>query len=191
MSVDPLAPLEGEGLTAYLLRTRPQYEWNDDGGTAEPVAEATLNDGYQNFVVRLRARVSRAEWSAYVGTVYPAPITVDVNVPPVWPGLANVTLGEPVALAQGVTITTPMDGVVVSITGASSGTMWFTYDDLRSWRNVGALTFLDEEGHAEGYQALGFTSEVYVPRRLKQASGVKVMGGRGVSGTITPWLENT
>ena len=122
-------------------------------------------------------------------------LTTDVGLlpdqivgPPVWPGLANVTLGTPVALDSGVTIVTPMDGVVISITGTDPGYgYYYTFDDLRQWRTVGALTFLDDDGHAEGYQALGFVSAVYCPRSIQRAAAVKVKAGHGLAGTITPW----
>jgi hypothetical protein len=188
MSVDPRAPLQGETLMAYLVRTRPDYEWQDDDGASEPWAVATLNSSYEYFTVRLRARVSRAEWSAYVSAVYPAPVQVDVNVPPVWPGLDKVTLGTAVALDSGVTITEPMDGVLISITGTDpSFDHYYTYDDLRAYRNVGALVFISDDGEAEGFQPIGFVSAVYCCRSMKRAAAVKLKCGHGLAGTVTPW----
>lgn len=181
-------PLEGESLMAYLVRTRPQYNWNDDDGTTEPAA-LVIPQEWENLPrYVLRPRLTRAEWDGYVGSLYPAPIAVDVNVPPVWPGLDLVTLGTPVALDSGVTITEPMDGVLISITGTEPDyTHFYTYDDLRAWRNVGALVFLSDDGQAEGFQPIGFVSAVYCPRSMKQASAVKLKCGHGLTGTVTPW----
>ena len=115
-------------------------------------------------------------------------LPTQIGVAPVWPGLANVTLGTPVALASGVTITTPMDGVIVSITGTDPDfEHYYTYDDLRAYRNVGALVFLDDDGHAESFQPIGFVSAVYCPRSMKRAGAVKMKVGHGLTGTVTPW----
>jgi hypothetical protein len=107
---------------------------------------------------------------------------------PVWPGLANVTLGTPVALASGVTIVTPMDGVLIDITGTDPDfNHHFNYDGLVAHRNVGALVFLTDDGEAEGFQPLGFISAVYCPRTIKRAGAVKLMSSHGLTGTVTPW----
>jgi hypothetical protein len=189
MSVDPLAPLEGEGLTAYLQRTRPQYDWNDDGGNAEPTAQTDLNDGYQNFTVVLRARVSRAEWAAYVGTVYPAPIAVDVNVPPVWPGLDLVTLGTPVALVDGLVVDGPLDGVLVDVTTAPTrvgqrviGGQYFDY-------NSGEMTFGSDNGYLEPWVYTGFRLAIFTPKTMKQAAHAYFRVLAGAAGTVTPWTK--
>jgi hypothetical protein len=106
---------------------------------------------------------------------------------PVWPGIDNVTLSTPVALALGVTITEPMDGVIVTITGAPTKQGYFTFDDMLSYRNVGALAFIDDNGDAEFWQGLGFTSSVYCPKVMRQAAGVKVRTSADLVGTVTPW----
>ena len=122
--------------------------------------------------------------------VVPPPV-VTLNAPPVWPGIDNVTLGDPVDLAPGLTITEAMDGVDVSITGTEPNySYWFTYDDLRAYRSVGALVFLDDQGHAEAYQALNFASAVYCPRTMKRASALKLFSSHGLTGTVTPWTIN-
>jgi hypothetical protein len=187
----PYDPLTGETLMAYLQRTRPQLDWQDDGGFSEPYAVRSIV-GDWTISGTVRARVTMAEWDAMMALRFPAPVAVDVNVPPVWPGLDKVTLGTAVALAPGLTITEPMDGVLISITGTEpSFTHWFTYDDLRAYRNVGALVFLTDDGQAENFQPIGFVSAVYCPRSIKRAGAVKVMTGHGLTGTVTPWTITT
>lgn len=114
-----------------------------------------------------------------------------VPQPPVWPGLAKVTLGMPHAITTGLTITTPMHGVILAITGAPTKQGYFTFDDARSWRNTGSLSFFDDQGHQEFPQHLGFTSAVYVPKAMAQAAGIKVRAVAGATGTVTPWTINT
>lgn len=113
------------------------------------------------------------------------------GLPPVWPGLANVTLGTPVALAPNLTITTPMHGVVIEITGVAAkyNSFKFSYDGLTSYRKLGALTFLTDRGDAEIFQVLSFELAVYCPAKMAQAASVKLECATGTTGTITPWLH--
>lgn len=111
------------------------------------------------------------------------------NVPPVWPGVANVVLGTPVALASGLTISTPMDGVIVNISGVPPRANFYDFDGSPSYRNLGSLSFLTDDAEQEASQSLGFTSALYTPRTMFQAAGVKLRTVGGVSGTVTPWTR--
>jgi len=108
-------------------------------------------------------------------------------LPPLWPGLELVTLGTPVAIDTGLTITEPMDGVVITITDEPSRLVFFTFDDVNSYRNLGALSFFSDNGDQEPFQPLGFTSAIYCAKTMNHAAGVKLRTSGGVSGTITPW----
>lgn len=107
--------------------------------------------------------------------------------PPVWPGLDLVTLGAPVAIAEGVTITEPMDGVLIAISSAPAKQGYFTFDDVLSYRNIGALSFFTDDGEQEFPQSLGFTSCVYCPQTMTRAAGVKLRATVDLVGTVTPW----
>jgi len=109
---------------------------------------------------------------------------------PVWPGLANVTLLTPVALATSLTISEAMDGVLVSITAVPTKQGQFAFGDLISWRNAGALAFVEDNGDAEYPQNLGFQSAVYLPKAMAHCSGVVVRASPGVTGTVTPFTIN-
>jgi hypothetical protein len=106
---------------------------------------------------------------------------------PVWPGLANVTLGGITVLATGLTVTTPMDGVIIKLTGVPTLRGHYDYDGLAGWLNVGALTFLSDGGEAEFYQSLSFTDQVYTPRNMVRAAAVKIRTAPGIVGTVQPW----
>lgn len=111
--------------------------------------------------------------------------------PPVWPGLANVDLGTPVALATDLTITTPMHGVLVEITAVAAkyNTFKFSYDGLTSYRKLGALTFLTDRGDAEQFQFLSFELAIYCPKEMAEAASLKLECAVGTTGTVTPWLR--
>jgi hypothetical protein len=110
-----------------------------------------------------------------------------LRVAPVWPGLANVTLGTPVALATGVTITAAMDGVLIDITSAPAKQGFFTFDTAISYRNIGAIAFFSDDNQEEFPQLLGFTQAVYCPKTMEHAAGVVLRTSADVTGTITPF----
>lgn len=107
--------------------------------------------------------------------------------PPVWPGLAHVTMGAPVALGSSLVIPGPMHGIRVEITGTDPGTGFYDYDVDRCWRNIGAVSFVSDVGDHEHWQPLGFSRCVYVPQTMTYAASCKLHLGRGPVGTITPW----
>jgi hypothetical protein len=108
-------------------------------------------------------------------------------LPPVWPGLAGVTLGTPVDISTGVTITAAMDGVLIDITSAPLKQGFFTFDTAISYRNIGALAFVSDNGQEEFPQTLGFTSAVYCPKTMQHAAGLVFRSSADLTGTITPW----
>jgi len=107
---------------------------------------------------------------------------------PVWPGLARVTLGASVALSEALTVAELMDGVIIELTSVPSQRGFYGYDDVKVYQNIGALVFVDDNSDVEGFQAIGATFGVYSPRSMVRASAVKIRGGPGVTGTVTPWL---
>ena len=106
---------------------------------------------------------------------------------PVWPGLAAVTLGTSVALTPLLTLTTPMDGVIVHVTSAPAGQSTYDYDGLTEYRYIGSLAFLNDDGEAEAYQQLGFADAIYSVRTFHRAAAVKLRTYDGIVGTVTPW----
>lgn len=107
---------------------------------------------------------------------------------PVWPGLAGVTLGTPVAISSGFTVPGPMHGVIVSITSLTGSKPFFDFDGSISYRNIGALTFQDDNGEEEFPQNLGFTAAVYCPKSMVEAAACLVRADASLSGTVTPWV---
>ena len=107
--------------------------------------------------------------------------------PPVWPGVLNVTLGTPVSISTGFTVSETMDGVIVSITGVPTRANFFDFDGSPSYRNLGALSFFTDDNEQEQAQGLGFESQIYTPHTMFQAAGVKIRTVGGVTGTVTPW----
>ncbi len=128
-----------------------------------------------------------AEFAQYKAAVFGAS-SLASPAAPVWPGIALVTLGTPVALSEALTIAELMDGVIIELTSVPSQRGFYGYDDVKVYQNIGALVFVDDNSDVEGFQAIGATFGVYSPRSMVRASAVKIRGGPGVSGTVTPWL---
>jgi len=178
----------GDTVFSYLSREYGSYLWQDDGPASWPSGgsvwlEQTGGANAAYFRCTLTDADIQALWPAEADP--PAEAT---NVPPVWPGVANVTLGTPVALADGLTITTPMDGVLIAITAVDQYKTWFTYHDTKAYRHVGSLAFFSDNGELEEYQLIAFEEGVYTCRYMKQAAGVKIRTAGGTVGTVTPWL---
>lgn len=114
-------------------------------------------------------------------------LTPAAILPPIWPGVAGVTLGSSVALAPGVTVTGPLSGVLIALTSVPADKAFFTFDGTLSYRNLGALTFTSDNGDNELPQPLGFTSALYLPKTMQSAAAVIVRTTGGVVGTITPF----
>jgi hypothetical protein len=81
-----------------------------------------------------------------------------------------------------------MDGVIVSLTSVPTVRGFYAFDGLLSYRNIGALTFVDDNSDAEYPQTLGFTEAVYLPKAMAHAGAVKIRTVGGIVGTVTPFV---
>lgn len=109
-------------------------------------------------------------------------------VPPIWPGLAGVTLGTPVALGPSVTVPGPLHGVVIAISAVGTNRQWFSFGADKSYVRIGAITFQTDDGQDEYSQLLGFQQAIYCPRTMAIAQSALLRCGSDVVGTVTPWL---
>jgi hypothetical protein len=170
--------LTADTLLGWLNREDTLHTWTfDDSG----FAGTDLQDELSSW--RFICLLSPQAFALLKGGV-PVALT---NAAPVWPGLSAVTLGTPVDLADTVTVEGPMDGVIVSLTSVPTTRGHYVYGDLTAWLNIGALTFVDDNGQAEVHQPLNFTGQVYCPKSMVHAGSCKLRVGAGVVGTVTPW----
>lgn len=106
---------------------------------------------------------------------------------PVWPGLANVALGASLALANGLTVPGPLDGVIVHISSVAPPTGFYPFGATKSFVHVGAVVFFDDNGQGELAQPLGLEQDVICPRTMVVADHAVIRVTSGVVGTIRPW----
>lgn len=107
---------------------------------------------------------------------------------PVWPGLANVTLGTPLALVDGLTVPGPLHGVIVHVTAVSYPVSFYPFGSLKSFVKIGGIVFVDDNGQGEMAQPLGLEQDVICPQTMVQADHALIRLKTGTTGTVTPWL---
>ncbi len=176
----------GQTLLDALEAQNPGWTWFETSPGAGWYYAYNPSGGEYTWHCRLSEDTFAALLAAlgYAGKKLP----VSTNAPPVWPGLANVTLGSAVAISPpGQIVTGPMDGIIVSITGYPPYKGDFNFGGDVSVRNIGAIAFKSDNGQEELPQTLGFLSAVYCPKTMTRAAAVAVRAIPGVTGTITPW----
>lgn len=107
---------------------------------------------------------------------------------PIWPGLANVTLGTPVALSTDLTVAGPLDGVLVAVTTPPTGLGKFEIGGRTWWYRAGQVSFVSDDGQVEPWQYLSWDQALYCPKVMTRAASALVRGLAGIGGTVTPWL---
>lgn len=110
-----------------------------------------------------------------------------IVVPPVWPGLDNVTLGTPVGFDGNVDVTADMDGVLVTLTTSPTKTGHYMLGNVDLWYGLGRISFESDNGDVEPWQYLAFDYGIFVPRTMQHASAVHLQVLGGAEGTVTPW----
>lgn len=125
-----------------------------------------------------------------------ADIHTDVNniqpggggiVVPIWPGLANVTLGAPVAISGDYQLAGAMDGCLVTFTAVPDRQKWYVVGTQTSYRRAGVVAFYSDNGRADSPQYMNWTQQVYSPLHLQHASGALFHLATGVQAVVTPW----
>jgi hypothetical protein len=173
--------VDGDTPYSFLARTQAGYGWSStdiNGQSASGVAWKVSGSGQNTWAWR----------SAFMGppALSGAPTTIAAG-PPVWPGVANVTLGTPVSIANGASSAEVCDGVIVAITAVPTGQGSYTFDTHESYVHLGQLAFVDDNGEYEDGQNFGFEAGIITPKRMAHAAGFVMRVKSGVTGTVTPW----
>lgn len=184
MAFDITGILPDDTVLSWLTRTDTSGRtWEVDPVTGMVRSGTNLGQEYHTYIYCLLTDADLQAIRAGYGNS-----AVEVgNVPPVWPGLANVTLGTPVALDAQLELTGPLDGVLVNITSPPPKLGSFDVGGVTYYYRVGSISFVTDNGEAEPSQYLGFENAIYTPRCMKQAASaiLRVLGAAG--GTATPF----
>lgn len=114
-----------------------------------------------------------------------------IHVPPVWPGVENVTIGESLTLSDGLTINGPMHGLVVAVSRIAPGGGGYEFGSVKSHSHVGGVIFCTDRGDYERSQSLGLQTQILVPFTMEQAESAILRLNGGFSGTVRSWLRNS
>lgn len=171
-----------DDLLTFVTRCNPIATcfWSPSTGLQVAV-NGDSGDGTAHFLTTW----DNSSFQALKETVIP---TVPVNLAPVWPGIAAVTLGAPTSITAQMTVAGPMDGVIVSITSVSPSKPALNYDTETAYKFIGALAFVDDNGDVETFQPLSWSHALYSPLRMTQAASVVLRTDPSVVGTVTPWV---
>lgn len=109
---------------------------------------------------------------------------------PVWPGLSGVTVGDAVALDDGLVIDGPLDGLLIHISAAPSRAGRFAFGTVSSWRYCGAVIFRSDRGDYEWNHPIGLDDQVIVPKAMTHADAATLRVEGGFAGTVRPFTVN-
>lgn len=109
---------------------------------------------------------------------------------PVWPGLDGVTVGEPADLDDGLIISGPMHGVLLTITGTPVRTVKYDFADVMSWSRVGQIIFGTDRGDYERSQTFSLDTQVMVPMTMAEAASAIIRLNEGWHGTVRTWVRS-
>lgn len=165
---------------SWLIRTDLSGLTWELGAAGDPIALANPGDPLSNWIVV--CLFSDAEFALWRSDATP-------RTAPVWPGLDKVTLGAPVALGPNVSITGPLDGLLVAVTIPPTNLGEYTIGGLPSYYRLGYVTFVSDDGEVEPTQGLGWTQALYCPRTMTRAASALVKAKGGAGGTVTPWVR--
>lgn len=183
-ALDFSAVLAGDTVLSYLNREVDDYTWTNQGpwGEATPAGVfAALSGEYAGRY--WRCNLTDDELHLLAGQLGGA----STAGAPVWPGLAGVTLGDPVPFDDVMEITGPMHGVLVDYTTPPQKTDKWTVESFSNYGHAGQLAFTSDNGYAEAWQYLQWDKQVYVPRALSEAATVLLRPIAGQEGTVTPF----
>lgn len=193
--------------------------WGSTYGTPSGVAAlpaldfSTINASYATLLDWARANYAFVTWvdagDGWVGTHdfdVSSPFTAvialspqefellkarnSIKSAPVWPGLAGVTLGTPLALSDGLTIPGPLHGVLISISAVAYPVSYYPFGAMKSYVKAGGIVFVDDNSQGEMAQLIGLDDNVVCPRTMLEADHALLRLTTGVVGSITPWVRN-
>lgn len=184
-SISPPTPdwadvLPDERLVDWMNRTAAAVAWHEDtssGYVYGYVPGTTIPDSVVIYTV-MTDRQFQAMHGALSSRV------------PVWPGIANVTLGTPVALSSDLTVDGPLDGILVTVTTPPTALGKFQIGDRTWWFRLGQISFVSDNGEVEPWQYLAWDQSLYCPSKIAHPASAVLRVLAGAEGLATPWLAN-
>lgn len=170
----------GDTPLSWIQRLNPAYVWaNATNGC--PFADVSVGGiTYRVIAVVDQAMIDQAVY------IRGAP-TSDA---PVWPGLAGASITGPVALVDGLAITRPMSGVIVTITSVSPPVGFYAFGPIKSYVKVGSVLFENDDSDFEAAQGFGVEDQIIACKTMAVAQSCRFRVKSGVVGEVWTWLRN-
>jgi hypothetical protein len=176
--IDPSTILPTDAtILDFLQRVDSADGWALNAG-GMPVCQPFLGSADPTFWYYTMPQAEFEAWKSGARTKAQAPI---------WPGLAGVTLGTPVALVDGLTVAGPIAGVIVEITAARAGLNFALYGTHQSYRYIAQVAFATDDGEVEGFQMISWDKGVYLPKSMAAGGSAIFHVAGGTVGTVTPF----
>lgn len=176
-----------ETILAWLQRTDAQNTWEADINTGLPVAVVSGGGAWGHFEIR----PSFFELPARAGQPPPPSLPpIDILTAPVWPGVADATLGGTVSLVDQLELAGPMHGVITNITTPPSKTGLRMIGGQPYDYNVGEIAFVSDRGDIEPWQYMGFRTALFTPKTMATASAALFRVLAGAVGTARTFTIN-
>lgn len=172
---DFTALLADDTVLSFMQRTQPAYSWVGIG----PAGTATTGIAWKN--------VAGGPDGLWWRTGFQLPIVLPSPQPPIWPGIAGVTLGTTVPCAESTVLELPMDGLLILITSYPPSRSRWGAPPYLSVYHTGRLAFVSDNGDVEPFQYMGWTNALYTPQTMKRAAGVVIFLEPNVEAAATPW----
>ena len=179
LSNSPVFPLTSilstDTLLTFLDTANPGWTWVwEDPSHSWARASDPLS-----FSAQWYCDVSAIGFAALKAALFPTTVTA-----PVWPGIAGVTLGAVVALANGLVVAGPLSGVLVVVSSVPTPISYYPFGAIKSFVRAGAVIFTSDNGDSEFPQPLGPDDEVVLPKLMSSAASATFRVASGIVGTV-------
>jgi hypothetical protein len=182
LSLPPDIPIglatPADNLKDFLNAQNPGWTWDWDDADNTWVASVDPIDGGVTWFCTMSAQ----QFNSLVLTMSGA-----ISLPPVWPGLANATLGGVVALSDGLVVAGPLAGVIVTISAVAPPMSFYPFGAIKSYVRAGAVIFTDDNGDSEFPQPLGPDDQLILCKSMAVADTATFRVTSGVVGTVQPF----
>jgi len=176
-----------ESLADLLNRIHPEWSWSATAPEAWACPGIVFGTATGFGGARWRCLVRECDLPLVSGRLWALLSDLGAARPPVWPGLAGVTLGTPVALAQGVDVIGPLHGVLLDITSTDRVMPFQQTGAFMTYRNTGRFSFYNDDGWAEDWGGIPSNHAQLMPRQMAIAGGCQLAFYCGVTGWATPF----
>lgn len=183
-ALDFTAVLTDDTVLSYLNREQAGYTWTMQGPWGEGIPAGVYAALSGEYAGRYwRCLLTDEQLHLLAGHLGGGA----TNVPPVWPGLAGVTLGAPVEVTESQIIDGPMDGINLTVDAVDAGTGKWGITGRWSYYRAGYVQFINDGGGVETIQYMGSDEQTFCPHSMQRAASVLIFLSHATQVTVTPW----